>query len=94
MKGRLPSKVLGLHLEADGDLLRLYDPATKQRLLTPSEVRAACLEEQQALKDIKADIQRLHREREELQREREPLCHEKEKLSHEQGELRRLPGDS
>ena len=38
VKGRLPSKVLGLHLEADGDLLRLYDPTTHRRLPIPSEV--------------------------------------------------------
>lgn len=34
---RLPSEVLGLHLERDGTQLRLYDPATGQRLLTTLE---------------------------------------------------------
>ena len=40
--GRLPSQVLGLHLEARGEQLRFYDPATGQWLPTPAE------EEQQA----------------------------------------------
>jgi hypothetical protein len=35
--GRLPSKVLGLHLERDGTQLRLWDPATGERLPTPTE---------------------------------------------------------
>jgi Uma2 family endonuclease len=35
--GRLPSAVLGLHLERDGLELRLYDPATGRRLLKPQE---------------------------------------------------------
>jgi Uma2 family endonuclease len=32
--GRLPSEILGLHLETDGGKLRLYDPETKQWLLS------------------------------------------------------------
>jgi Uma2 family endonuclease len=39
--GRLPSQVLGLHLERDGQKLRLFDPTTGERLLTPVEGRAA-----------------------------------------------------
>ena len=35
--GRLPSGVLGLHLERDGEQLRLFDPASGQRLLTRLE---------------------------------------------------------
>jgi Uma2 family endonuclease len=37
VEGRLPSLVLGLHLERSGAELRLYDPATGQRLLTARE---------------------------------------------------------
>jgi hypothetical protein len=37
VEGRLPSAVLGLHLERDGLELRLYDPATGHRLLKPRE---------------------------------------------------------
>jgi Uma2 family endonuclease len=39
--GRLPSQVLGLHLERDGENLRLFDPTTGKRLLTRLEGRAA-----------------------------------------------------
>lgn len=35
--GRLPSEVLGLHLEADGILVRLFDPTTGLRLLNRVE---------------------------------------------------------
>ena len=35
--GRLPSRELGLHLERDGNLLRLWDPDTRERLLSPTE---------------------------------------------------------
>jgi Uma2 family endonuclease len=37
VEGRLPSLVLGLHLERDGVELRLVDPATSRRLLSPRE---------------------------------------------------------
>jgi Uma2 family endonuclease len=36
--GRLPSEVLGLHLERRGEQLRLYDPATRQIVLMPIEI--------------------------------------------------------
>jgi len=39
VEGRLPSEELGLHMERDGAFLRLYDPATGQRLLTSREER-------------------------------------------------------
>jgi Uma2 family endonuclease len=37
--GRLPSQVLRLHLERDGDRLRLWDPQTQTWLPTPREAR-------------------------------------------------------
>ncbi len=61
IENRLPSKVLGLHLEADGRDLRLYEPASKQWLLTPQE-RAAQAE---------AEVDRLRRELE-ARRRRSP----------------------
>jgi hypothetical protein len=36
--GRLPSDVLGLHLERDGKELRFYDPARRSRVLKSAEV--------------------------------------------------------
>jgi Uma2 family endonuclease len=35
--GRLPSQVTGLHLEATGDMLRLWNPLTQNWLPTPAE---------------------------------------------------------
>ncbi len=65
--GPIPSAVLGLHLERQGTTLRLYDPITRQCLLTPAE-RAAAAEE--ARLRAEAEIERLRRELEALQRER------------------------
>jgi Uma2 family endonuclease len=39
--GRLPSQVLGLHLERDGQQLRFFNPATSERLMTRLEMREA-----------------------------------------------------
>jgi Uma2 family endonuclease len=39
VQGRLPSQVLGLHLEGDDTMLRLWDPATSAWLPTPAERR-------------------------------------------------------
>jgi Uma2 family endonuclease len=49
VEGRLPSRTTGLHLERDGNDLRLWNPATGQRLPTPRE----------ALADAQAEIHRL-----------------------------------
>ncbi|HWE37171.1 MAG TPA: Uma2 family endonuclease [Isosphaeraceae bacterium] len=49
--GRLPSAVLGLHLERDGQSLRLVDPATAQRLLTPRQLAEAAEAELARLRD-------------------------------------------
>lgn len=60
---RLPSERLGLHLERAGDRLRLWNPATGERLPTPGE-RA---ESEGARADqLEAENERLRRELEEL----------------------------
>jgi Uma2 family endonuclease len=56
--GRLPSKVLGLHLERDRTHLRLWDPETSERVPTPNE-RAGRAE---------AEAARLRQELDELRR--------------------------
>jgi Uma2 family endonuclease len=56
--GRLPSEVLGLHLEANGPVLRLYDSAAGRWLLTPAE----------RIAEAEAEVQRLRREVEALRR--------------------------
>lgn len=58
VKDRLPSKVLGLHLERDGDELRLWNPESGQWLPTPEE-RAEMAE---------GEVERLQRKVEELKR--------------------------
>ncbi len=63
--GRLPSRVLGLHLERDGSDLRLWNPATGQRLLTPDEAHQR---EAEARRRAEAEVERLRRENEELRR--------------------------
>jgi Uma2 family endonuclease len=54
VKGRLPSAILGLHLEAKGDELRLFDPATGQLLLAPGEMESQARSEvQQSREDVR-----------------------------------------
>jgi Uma2 family endonuclease len=66
--GRLPSEVTGLHLEADGQVLRLYDPATGQYVPTFRDLRAD-LDQTAADRDRAiAEAERLRLEVEELRR--------------------------
>lgn len=80
VEGRLPSKVLQLHLEAHRDLLRLYDSRTQAWLLTPPEEREARRREHEArLQEHEARLQehearlRAESERDQLMRENEAL---------------------
>jgi Uma2 family endonuclease len=66
--GRLPSKVLGLHLEAQGRLVRLYNPAKGRLLPIPPEVRDAQIQAEAARRKAEAEVKRLRRELEELRR--------------------------
>jgi Uma2 family endonuclease len=78
--GRLPSQVLGLHLEGHGEDLRLYDPAEEQWLPTPTESvkqeqaarrQAEDLAEREraARRQAEAEVERLRRELEQLRRD-------------------------
>lgn len=81
--GRLPSEVLGLHLERDGEWLRFYHPVTGKWLPTPEE-REAALEEREAIHEAERDrltaelrnsnneVERLRRELDELRRRLAP----------------------
>lgn len=62
---RLPSDILGLHLERHGEKLRLYNPATDSWLPTAKEQLAAA---QAALDEVKAQNERLRAELDELRR--------------------------
>ena len=75
--GRLPSRELGLHLERDGNLLRLWNPDTRQRLLSPTEL---------------ADLAREQAEdaREQAEDAREQAEDAREQAEEENARLRRL----
>ncbi len=88
VKGRLPSKVLDLHLEADGELLRLYDPAARQRLPIPPEVVEAQKRSESARRQEARGRREEARARQEVEAENERLRRELEELR------RRLPGAS
>jgi Uma2 family endonuclease len=63
--GRLPSEVLGLHLEANGPVLRLYDPPAGRWLLTPAE---RIVEAETARERVETENRRLRRELDALRR--------------------------
>jgi Uma2 family endonuclease len=82
--GRLPSRVVGLHLERDGIALRLWDPVTEQWLLTPEEARrqaveaarqaqAAAREALETARQAEENLAELEAENERLRRELERL---------------------
>jgi Uma2 family endonuclease len=62
VNGRLPSDVLALHFEPEGQKLRLFNPANGQRLPSPEEF------EHQARLRAEEEVERLRRENEELRR--------------------------
>jgi Uma2 family endonuclease len=68
--GRLPSQVLGLHLERDGTHLRFFDPATGRRQLTRQERLSA---EEAARRQAEARAEQAEAENERLRRELETL---------------------
>jgi Uma2 family endonuclease len=102
---RLPSEVLGLHLERDGRELRLYDPARGVRLLNPREHRDVVVREA-AAERTRAEVERVRAEAERTRAEAERNRAEDEtrrrrlaeaevaRLRAEVEELRRKSGDS
>jgi Uma2 family endonuclease len=66
--GRLPSKVLGLHLEAAADWLRLYDPATQSWVQMAPEARETLRQNERAIRENEQELERLRQENEELRR--------------------------
>jgi Uma2 family endonuclease len=80
VEGRLPSEVLGLHLEVVGELLRLYDPKGKKLLPIPPEIRQAWHEAEAARAREEQERQEAEaaRKREEKARKREEKARKKE----------------
>jgi Uma2 family endonuclease len=88
--GRLPSEVLGLHLEAQGSVVRFYDPATSRRLPTLEQARQ---KEAAARKKEAAARRRAEAEREQAETARRELAAENERLRRELDALRGRPAD-
>jgi Uma2 family endonuclease len=84
VEGRLPSRVLGLHLERAGSDLRLWDPATGQWLLTATEARQQADEARQqadeARQQAEAEARREAAARRQAEAEVERLRREIEQL--------------
>lgn len=70
VEGRLPSVVLGLHIEAGGRGLRFHDPVTGEYVCTPAEAERerAEAERDEERRLAEAEQARLRREVEELRR--------------------------
>lgn len=56
---QLSSQVLGLELRVEGEFLRLYDPKTGEKLLTPLEAQAARRQAEAELERLRAELARL-----------------------------------
>ncbi len=67
--GRLPSTVMGLHLERSGVDLRLFDPTTRKWLPTPRE-RAEAERARAEVERAGAEAERARAEREKAERSR------------------------
>ncbi|HVC95018.1 MAG TPA: hypothetical protein VND64_15085 [Pirellulales bacterium] len=86
--GRIVSEVLGLHLEAHGEDLRLYDPATGGWLRTPPEVRKFIAETTAEIERIEAGIKRMQAGRDRAMAETARLEQELDELRRQLGETR------
>jgi len=85
--GRLPSTVLGLHLERSGVDLRLFDPTTMRWLPTPRE-RAESERER-----AESERERAESERERAESERERAESERERAEREKAERTRIEAE-
>lgn len=79
--GRLPSEVLGLHLEADGYLLRFYDPEHKRWLPIPPEIQDL---QQETASALRHEAEALRREME--ARAQAELARRKEEQARQEAE--------
>jgi len=80
VEGRLPSEVLGLHLEREGAFLRLHDPATGQKLLTSWESLSIT---EAALRKVEAEKRQAQAEKRQAQAEKHQAEAEKRQAEQE-----------
>jgi len=86
VNGRLPSQVLGLHLERDGKELRLFDPVTGLRLLKQAERIEAEKRLREAAEAARDEERRL---RESAEAERQRIAEDLDRARQELEALRR-----
>jgi Uma2 family endonuclease len=89
--GRLPSKVVNLHLEVDGTDLQLYDPVTQKWIPTPEERAQAETERAQAEAErAQAEAERAQAEAERAQAAEERVIQAERDKKNLAGEVQRL----
>jgi Uma2 family endonuclease len=86
--GRLPSVVLGLHLERRGPELRLYDPATGRILPTPQEGRQQEAEARQRAEEARQRAEEARQRAEEASRRDAEARQRAEEVSRREAEAR------
>ena len=84
--GRLPSQVLGLHLERAGSDLRLWNAVTGQCLLTPQEAREQA---EEATRQAEEAAQRAEEAARQAQAERNRVAEARHRVEAENERLRR-----
>jgi Uma2 family endonuclease len=75
--GRLPSQVTGLHLERDGNQLRLWNPETQEWLPTPGEL----------LEQTQGELEQAEQQIEELAQENQSLAQQNALLQQQLAQL-------
>jgi Uma2 family endonuclease len=87
--GRLPSEVLGLHLEGRGHELRFYDPKTGKHLVTPRERVAQAEQSQREAEEREQEEKRARQQAEEARRRAEEKEQEEKSARQHAEEARR-----
>jgi Uma2 family endonuclease len=89
VKGRLPSKVIGLHLERYGRVLRLYDPATGGWLPDPEEARQQAEEARQRAEEARRQEAEARQQEAEARRRAEEARRQEAEARQQEAEARR-----
>ncbi len=89
VRTRLPSRILGLHLENGGDVLRFWDPAAQKYLLTSQELETEHAREAAFRQVAQADLKRAAAKQLEEEEARKRAEAENEQLRRELDELRK-----